>query len=173
MMRVEDYQDTRPWYRQFWPWFLISIPATAVVGGLLVLFIAIKTQDGLVEDDYYKSGLVVNKDLSRDRRATDLGVNARLDMDLTRHRVSVVLEGRGTGTLPALQLSLVHPTRSHHDISAVLSRGPDGRFTGSIAELPSGRWHMQIEPPAMDWRLTGRISVPGEHQVSLRPEAAH
>lgn len=172
-MRVEDYQDPRPWYRQFWPWFLISFPATAVVFGLLTLFFAIKTQDGLVEDDYYKSGLVVNKDLSRDRRASELGVSARLDMNLARHRVSVTLEGRETGKLPALQLSLVHPTRSHHDISAVLSRGPDGRFTGSIAELPPGRWHVQIEPPATAWRLTGRISVPAEHQVSLRPEAAH
>ena len=23
---------TIPWYRQFWPWFLISLPATAVAG---------------------------------------------------------------------------------------------------------------------------------------------
>ena len=28
--------DIQPWYRQFWPWFLIGILAFAVVIGLLV-----------------------------------------------------------------------------------------------------------------------------------------
>lgn len=142
MASVDSARDTSPWYRQFWPWCLIALPATAVVIGLLLLFIAIQAQDGLVDDDYYQSGLRVNQDLARDRRAAELGVGARLDLDLARHQVSIVLDGRETDPLPALQLSLVHPTRAHHDISAVLSRGPDRRFTGSIAELPSGRWHV-------------------------------
>lgn len=29
--------DTKPWYRQFWPWFLIALPgvSAAVSGGML------------------------------------------------------------------------------------------------------------------------------------------
>lgn len=43
-----------PWYRQFWPWFIIALPAAAVAGGLLTLWIAMSNPDYLVvdEDEY-------------------------------------------------------------------------------------------------------------------------
>lgn len=41
----------QPWYRQFWPWFIIALPASAVVAGLLALWIAISNPDYLVIDD--------------------------------------------------------------------------------------------------------------------------
>ncbi len=43
-----------PWYRQFWPWFIIALPAAAVAGGLLTLWIAMSNPDRLVidEDEY-------------------------------------------------------------------------------------------------------------------------
>ena len=37
-----------PWYRQFWPWFLIALPLTAVIGGLVTIVIAVRTSDTLV-----------------------------------------------------------------------------------------------------------------------------
>ena len=48
-----------PWYRQGWPWFLIALPATAVVAGIATLVIAAKTFDGMVVDDYYKEGQAI------------------------------------------------------------------------------------------------------------------
>ena len=41
----------QPWYRQFWPWFIIALPASAVVAGLLTLWIAMSNPDYLVIDD--------------------------------------------------------------------------------------------------------------------------
>ena len=29
-----------PWYRQAWPWFLISLPATAVIAGSFTFYLA-------------------------------------------------------------------------------------------------------------------------------------
>jgi len=50
-----------PWYRQFWPWFIIALPATAVVASFVTLWLAISRPDYIVidEDDYQrlKSGL--------------------------------------------------------------------------------------------------------------------
>ena len=43
--------DSKPWYRQPWVWFLIALPMTAVVGGLVTMYIAATTSDGLVVDD--------------------------------------------------------------------------------------------------------------------------
>lgn len=40
-----------PWYRQFWPWFIIAIPAAAVLGGFLTLWLALTHPETLVVDD--------------------------------------------------------------------------------------------------------------------------
>ena len=34
-----------PWYRQFWPWFLIALPASAVAGSLLSVYLALRHPD--------------------------------------------------------------------------------------------------------------------------------
>ena len=68
--------DTKPWYRQFWPWFIIALPASAVIAGLTTVYIAFDEPDGLVVDDYYKEGLAINQTLARDQRAAQLGLSA-------------------------------------------------------------------------------------------------
>jgi hypothetical protein len=43
-----------PWYRQFWPWFIIALPAAVVVASFFTLWLAISNPDHLVldEDEY-------------------------------------------------------------------------------------------------------------------------
>jgi hypothetical protein len=41
-----------PWYRYPWPWVAIAIPAVAVVGGLLTLYLAVSNPDPLVVDEH-------------------------------------------------------------------------------------------------------------------------
>ena len=44
-----------PWYRQFWPWFIIALPASVVVASFFTLWLAISNPDQLViEDDEYQ-----------------------------------------------------------------------------------------------------------------------
>ena len=40
-----------PWYRQFWPWFIIALPAAAVIASFITLWLAISHPDYLVVDD--------------------------------------------------------------------------------------------------------------------------
>jgi hypothetical protein len=37
---MTDSSENRPWYVQFWPWFLILLPAAAVVASIVTLIIA-------------------------------------------------------------------------------------------------------------------------------------
>ena len=37
-----------PWYKQFWPWFLIALPASAVIASLYTVSLAVRTTDSLV-----------------------------------------------------------------------------------------------------------------------------
>ena len=46
----------RPWYRQFYPWMLIFLPASAVIGGFITLYLAISRPDVLVRKDCVRDG---------------------------------------------------------------------------------------------------------------------
>jgi len=44
-----------PWYKQFWPWFIIALPASVVVASFVTLWLAISNPDHLVvNDDEYR-----------------------------------------------------------------------------------------------------------------------
>src|SRR5690606_1506098 len=72
--------DTTPWYRQFWPWFVIALPATAVIAGLTTLTIAIKNADDVVADNWYREGRATNRSLEAEQRARQYGIRAVLAM---------------------------------------------------------------------------------------------
>lgn len=49
MTNIQNQQlDTEPWYKQFWPWFIMGLPAIAVIASVTTLFIAINNPDYLV-----------------------------------------------------------------------------------------------------------------------------
>ena len=43
--------ENLPWYKQFWPWFIIALPASAVIASFFTLWLAISNPDYLVVDD--------------------------------------------------------------------------------------------------------------------------
>ncbi len=44
------------WYKQFWPWFIIALPASAVIASFITLWLAITHPDPLVidKDEYQR-----------------------------------------------------------------------------------------------------------------------
>ena len=46
--------QVEPWYKQFWPWFIIALPASVVIASFFTLWLAISNPDYLVvdEDEY-------------------------------------------------------------------------------------------------------------------------
>ena len=157
----------KPWYQQPWVWLLIALPATAVVGGMITLYVAVTTSDGLVVDDYYKRGLHINRDLARDRAAQAHGLEAYLDIDMAANRVTVTLASHDYALPREVKLSFLHPTRPHHDQHLVLEQAGEGQYAGAIGELSRGKWYLQLE--ADDWRLAGRLHFPLAAPVPLSP----
>lgn len=159
--------EIRPWYRQFWPWFLIALPASAVIAGIATLFIAMHEPDGLVVDDYYKEGLAINRVLERDRAAERLGLHADVQFG-EDGAVRVIVRGREAAEFDALTLRLLHPTLAAKDAVLTLRRGQDGAFHGKTGPLAAGNWHIVLEQAGTSgWRLTGRILLPRESQARL------
>ena len=48
--------EIEPWYRQFWPWFIIALPASVVIASFVTLWLAVTHPDHLViDEDQYRN----------------------------------------------------------------------------------------------------------------------
>lgn len=155
-MSAECVLSDRPWYREPWPWILISIPASAVVAGMVTLWLAVSSADGLVAEDYYKQGLAINRVIEREEAAQRLGLTARIVP--TPGRLVLRLAGTPGAHPPALFLWLAHATRAGHDLRLRLAPAADGRYESALPPLPQGHWHVSIEDPRASWRIAGNWS---------------
>ena len=59
--------DTKAWWQYGHVWLIIAGPAAVVVAGFVTLFIAIRTPDPVIADDYYRRGLNINKTLAAEK----------------------------------------------------------------------------------------------------------
>jgi uncharacterized protein len=60
-------QASAPWWRHGHVWLLISGPVAVVLAGIATAWIAVRFQDPVVEPDYYRRGIEINKTLARER----------------------------------------------------------------------------------------------------------
>ncbi len=158
-----------PWYTQFWPWFLIAIPAASVVAGIATLVVAFRNADTLVHDDYYRAGLAINQDFAREREASRLSLSATLNVDPEGGRISVVLDGSDLKSLDEVVLDLSHPTHGERDQSLVLRRSSAGDYTATLAAPLQGPWYTSLQPRNGTWRLLSRLDFSARGPLRLVP----
>lgn len=153
--------QAQPWYREPWPWILMAGPALVVVAGCVTAWLAIRSDDGLVADDYYQQGLAINQTLGRGDAAERLGVQAEIRLD--KGRVSVFLGNAAVRGM--LNLRFVHPTRSGMDQGIAMHAVRPGVYEGELRALQPGRWHLVLED--RDWRLAGDWVLPAAGALLL------
>lgn len=150
--------DSKPWYKQFWPWFLMSLPATVVVAGFVTLYIAHKHSDDLVVDEYYKDGLGINQQLEKKQRASQLGISATLSFTQAASRNEVTIFVEGNQSEGELSLSLSHPLESDRDFVVALQQVEQGVYSGEFHSAIATRWHWILDfVGATTWRLDGAV----------------
>jgi hypothetical protein len=164
MIELATDSDKKPWYRHFWPWFLMILPASVVVAGLSTAFIAARHADDLVVDDYYKNGLAINRQLERKQQATARGISAQLQFFDDTVRVQIL----GPVDDQNLNLRLSHPFETDRDFMVALTRIAPGRYRGILTNNISDHWHWIIEEQNEEqskeesedgWRLDGVIQA--------------
>jgi len=160
---------SKPWYREPWPWFLISLPATAVIAGLTTVWIAARSADGLVVGDYYKAGLAINQTLARDDAARAMALTATLQRD--DDTLGLTLAGRLQAYPDQLSLTLAHPTRQGQDQTLVLNHAGGGNYRAALPAMADGKWHAQLADSASTWRLSGVLHTPFSQPVKLTTDA--
>jgi hypothetical protein len=151
------------WYREPWPWMLMIFPLTAVIGGMVTLWLAIKTEDGVVADDYYKQGLAINRVIARDSEARALSLRA--DVAATGNEMNLTLSGLLKKYPENLRLLILHPTQAGHDQAVTLQYQGNGRYAGKYHGLSTGKWDLILEDMAKTWRLEGKWNSKGAQTV--------
>ena len=140
---------------------VLAIPATAVLGGVVMLVLANLTWDGLVADDYYRQGMQINRSLARDAEAARLGLGATLTFPAPGV-VEVRLTGvHGKAAAPGgerLTLRFAHATRSGADVRVRLIRSAGGGWRGALSSLPPGKWYAELGNER--WRLAAPAWMP-------------
>lgn len=162
-------KDSKPWYREPWPWILMAGPAIVVVAGFVTAWLAVRSNDGLVEDDYYKQGLAVNQRQARDQEAAGLGLSAELIAGGNGLDLRLFLVAGERAVVPEmLLLKVVHPTRSGADQSVAMKKDAAGFYVGRLEAPLKGRWHVQLEDEGLTWRIAGDWNVDGQTGASLK-----
>jgi hypothetical protein len=183
-MHDSDPRAGLPWYRYFWPWFIVALIFASVAGGVSTVVIAFSNQDSLVSESWYESGTQINRRLESETNAVRRSIRAELEIDDATGEVRVELTGEDVATVRELVLDLSHPTRASSDQSIALVRSGAGSFRGQLSEKLSGRWYASLaprksasagdasEPNAMPaasgaWRLTTTLHLPSSEPLIM------
>jgi len=151
--------DTKSWYAQFWPWFVVALPLTSVVFSVATLVVATRNADSLVRDDWYDAGVTINRDFDREKAAAALGLSARLGVSADGV-LEVELDGRDAVTADELELALSYPADAARDRTVHLVAVCSGRYVGrEPLRDPDGRWDAALVPAGAAWRLAGRVAL--------------
>lgn len=157
----------RPWYKEFWPWFLIAVPIVTLIMGGVLLKLAISTEDSLVVDDYYKEGKAINATLDKEALARKRNITTDLTIDngsiTLKFHSGIPQEGN------ALKLSFYHVTLEERDISILLSRDASGIYRGFIEQNMDGKWRVSLTPFDESWKIQNTLNLPYSGTIKFNP----
>lgn len=164
-------QPGAPWYRHRWPWFLMIGPVLVLVGGAVMMWLALSRPDAMVVGDYYKQGKAINQELRRDRAASRLGLRFEAVYAAEAGRISGRLDSFGKPLAAPFHIRLAHPTQPGKD--RVLEALPDaqGRFTAAAVALEATHWQVVVEGGSRDWRLAGRWNPARQGRLRIVADA--
>ena len=139
---------------------------SAVIAGIITIIIAVRTDDGLVKDDYYTHGKQINRVIERDKAAASLGISAKLEFNFEDNTVAVDVNSDADYSIPDhIGVELLHATRAGNDRMLTLQQTPQGNYFSIVPQLADGHWIVQLS--ADNWRISGDLYVPGNPTISI------
>jgi hypothetical protein len=121
-------------------------PVAVVLACIVSAWMAVRSDDGVVAQDYYKRGLLINQTIKHappgplPAAAVSIGVDARVHVRLS-----------GTASPPArLQLTFARAGDRTHGQRIELAAAAD-EWIGDLPELNKGRWLVELESER--WQL--------------------
>ena len=155
----------KPWYKQFWPWFLIALPATVVIWTIMTVIVFTQNSVDLVTEDYYKKGKGINVDISKVNIAKELGLSASVNEK--GNSVIITLEKGKLDHFPAINAMFVHRTLPDRDFTQLLTADASGNYTLTLDHEMQGPWFIELSPHDSEWLVQGRMNFPIDTPTQL------
>lgn len=172
-------ESVKPWYRQFWFWFVFSPLIYIIIMCSVTVTIALKGADDVIIDNYYKEGRMINQALEQDKRAQELGLSGELRFDRTTGEVllNIANAPMDASLMPGqLLLMMGHPVKAAKDQLITLTAIAPGRYRGELLVEPEYSWYLTLysvkdlalrkEAP---WTLSGEINFRVAEKTLLAP----
>ena len=153
-----------PWYKEPWPFILISITGLGVVAGSTLAYIGLSNPPEIVSGQFDSLGKFLTEDTSRAAEARALGLSGRLGVDGDAIKLS--LSAGDLASLPGeLMVQFQHPATSDGDSVALLVHEGGGSYRGVTSEAPHQRARILVTDLAQSWALAGRMQADGPAPV--------
>lgn len=163
------------WYKEPWLLLVVGGPLIVVCASIFTGVLAWSGSDKVVAEDYYKQGLMINKDIQRDAKARELELSALITLDLAAARLRMQLSAN-TELPETVQVSLASSGGKTTSVAEIIRRLPmkqvkPGSYEGDLnsstnfSVSPSKLLHVKVE--TTEWRLTGDWFDPEQRQVHL------
>ncbi|WP_144393654.1 FixH family protein [Pleionea sediminis] len=162
----QSVEDIKPWYKQFWPWFLIALPGSVVIAGISTVIIATKNADSLVKADYYKDGLAINESIDRQNKATELA----LEFNLSHSNKSVTLTSNKSLNLPIVYAFMQHPMDEKKDFTLAFTRTESGAYQTNDAQIESFNYRVRLYGPDKQWEILTRWNPVETPEVLIKAQ---
>lgn len=154
-----------PWYRHFWPWFVLGLLGTSVVGSLTTVYIAVSGRDPEVRDGWRQDAKAVVRDDHRQRMASDLGLGA--DVSVTADTLRIRLDARPGLAPDVVSVQLIHPTIARRDIELEALPDESGEFVARRPADLGGRYTLSLRgvtPPVAGsdgapWQMDAHVDL--------------
>ncbi|MFT6897334.1 MAG: hypothetical protein ACJA13_001740 [Paraglaciecola sp.] len=159
--------DTKKWYKQFWPWFLIAFPLCSMILSFNMLRFAFNGDDSMVVDDYYKQGRAINLSLGKIEKAKALNIKSLLTISGDQLTLSFPQGQPQDGS--ALKLSFYHVTQKYKDQAYDLIKDASGVYRATAARDLGGKWRVVLEPHDSEWKIQQTLSFPQARAIPFNP----
>ncbi|PHR66948.1 MAG: hypothetical protein COA51_00645 [Idiomarina sp.] len=158
----------KPWYKQFWPWFLMLIPFSVVIAMIITLTIASGYGDNpMVVDDYYKKGRGINAQVEKVQAAQAL--NIEFTFKQSENAFTLTYNSGAPEQFSALKVSFYHTTLAEKDFTVTLTADAQGVYRGNLPDNEEGKWTITITPFDDSWRVTQQVQLPAYRELAIKP----
>lgn len=164
---MQPENNALPWYKEFWPWFIIGMLSFSVVLGLSMLTISIRNADSLVVDNYYDAGKGINTSLEREKLAEQLNIAGTLSLDTEIGQIEFTLTGDSRPQ--HLVLNLISPTQVERDRRIVMQPISGDLYRGLLQEDIQGRRFVEVLglEDGAEWRLFEEHTLVNGEPITL------
>lgn len=133
--------------RSWWPYLICAFLGTVVIVNMAFLYIAVSTNDGLVDKDYYEKGILYSKTLEDEAK---LGWSIEFELNdkasaASRNEIRVSIFERDGSVLrdAAVNAILMRPATDNFDKESELTFR-DSVYIGSFFIPLAGYWDIKV-----------------------------